>query len=207
MSFYRRHVLPLLVNCACGAKQIKAQREKIAPRAEGVVLELGFGGGLNLPFFDASKVTRLYALEPEEGMLVRARKAVRKASMPVEILPERAEALSLPDASVDTVLVTYALCTIADPAAALAGVRRVLKPGGKLLFCEHGLAPDANVRCVQRRIEPIWKPLAGGCHLTRDPAAMLTAAGFEIADIERGYLPGMPRFGGFNYRGAAVAAG
>lgn len=206
MSFYSRHILPVLLSCACGAKPIRHQRRKIVPRAEGVVLELGFGSGLNLPFYDAANVAKLYALEPEEGMLARARRVVRDAPVAVEILPERAEALSLPAASLDTVLVTYSLCTIPDPVAALVGARRALKPGGKLLFCEHGLAPDEPVRRQQRAIEPIWRRIAGGCHLARDIPAIIAEAGFAIADQEAMYLPSTPRFAGYNVWGSATPA-
>lgn len=203
MSFYARHVLPVLINCACGAKPILYQRQKIVPRARGVVLELGFGSGLNLPHYDARKVSRVIALEPEGGMLVRARKAARAAPFPVDVLAEPAEALSLPPQSVDSVLVTYALCTIPDPVAALEGARRALKPGGKLLFCEHGLAPDAKVAKLQRSIEPVWKRIAGGCHLARDIPALVAAGGFQMDDMETMYLPSTPRFAGYNYWGSA----
>ncbi|MEQ1708467.1 MAG: class I SAM-dependent methyltransferase [Terricaulis sp.] len=206
MSFYARHILPVVINCACGTKPIRYQRRKIVPRAAGVVLELGFGAGLNLPFYDAEKVTRVIALEPEEGMLARARKLACKAPIPLEILPERAEDVSLPDASVDTVLVTYSLCTIPDAASALAGARRVLKPGGRLLFCEHGLAPDAKVRKTQASVEKWWKHIAGGCHLTRDIPAVIVAGGFTIETMETMYLPSTPRFAGYNFWGSAKAA-
>lgn len=206
MRLYDRYVLPAVITCACGAKPVRYQRRKIVPRAEGVVLELGFGTGLNLAFYDASKVSCVHALEPEEGMLARARKVARTAPVPVEILPERAEDLSLPDESVDTVLVTYSLCTIPDAAAALRGVRRVLKPGGKLLFCEHGLAPDAQIQRTQRSIEPFWSRIAGGCRLTRDIPGLIVQGGFRITDLETMYLPSTPRFAGFNYWGSAVVA-
>lgn len=206
MGWYSRHILPAVINCACGAKPIRYQRRKIVPRAEGVVLELGFGSGLNLPFYDPGKIEKIYALEPEEGMLARARKAARGSPLPVKILPERAEDLSLPDASVDTVLVTFALCTIPDGRAALAGARRVLKPGGRLLFCEHGLAPDEKVQRAQRSIEPIWKHIGGGCHLTRDIPGLIRAGGFAIDELEMMYLPSTPRPLGYNYWGAAHAA-
>jgi SAM-dependent methyltransferase len=146
MSIYDRYILPPLVTLACSCAPIRAQREKVVPSAEGVVLELGFGAGLNLPFYDPARVEKLYALEPSVGMLARARKLARGAPLPVDILPEPAERLSLAEGSIDTVLVTYSLCTIPDPAAALAGARRALKAGGRLLFCEHGLAPDEEVR-------------------------------------------------------------
>jgi ubiquinone/menaquinone biosynthesis C-methylase UbiE len=206
MNIYDRYILPPLLNLACSCKPVRRQRDKIVPQAEGVVLELGFGAGLNLPHYDASRIGRLYALEPAPGMLARARKHARGAPFPVEILPETAEALSLPAASVDTVLVTYSLCTIPDPVAALRGARRALKPGGRLLFCEHGAAPDERVRDWQRRIEPVWKRLAGGCHLTRDIPALIGAAGFSIEKLDTMYLPKTPRWAGYNYWGAARGA-
>lgn len=206
MGIYSRYILPPLIGCACGTKPIRYQRRKIVPKAAGVVLELGFGAGLNLPFYDSTRVTKVYALEPEQGMLVRARKAARGASIAVEVLAETAEQVSLPAASIDTVLVTYALCTIPGAIAALTGARRVLKPGGKLLFCEHGLAPDAEVARTQAQVEPLWKRFAGGCHLTRDIPALVRAGGFEIATMEAMYLPSTPRFAGYNVWGEARAA-
>ncbi len=206
MGFYDRHILPLLIDAACSKAVIREQREKIAPQAEGVVLELGFGSGLNLPHLDPAKVEKLYALEPSAGMLARARKKADDVAFPVEILPETAEALSLPPGSVDTVLVTYSLCSIADPVAALAGARRALKPGGKLLFCEHGLAPEESVQRWQRRIEPVWRVIGGGCHLTRDIPALVRSAGFAIEELETGYLPKTPRWAGFNSWGLARPA-
>jgi SAM-dependent methyltransferase len=205
MGFYERYILPPLINMGCGTKPVEYQRRKVVPNAQGVVLELGFGSGLNLPHYDRSRVSRLYALEPSEGMLKRARAKAAEADFPVEILPETAEKLSLPAASVDTVLVTFSLCTIPDGVGALEGARRALKPGGRLLFCEHGRAPDEDVQKAQRRIEPFWKVIGGGCHLTRDIPGMIGAAGFEIEDLQTMYLPGTPRWAGFNYWGAAHA--
>lgn len=206
MSFYSRRVLPHLINCACGARPIARERAKIAPLARGVVLELGFGSGRNLPFYDGAKVERLYALEPEPGMIALGERTARAAAFPVTILPETAEALSLAPASVDTVLVTYTLCTIPDGAAALAAARRALKPDGRLLFCEHGVAPDVRVRRVQRRLEPMWRRIAGGCHLTRDIPRLVEDGGFRIEEMWKGYLRNTPAFAGYTYRGAARPA-
>jgi len=205
MGFYDRFILPPLINMACGAAPITQQRAKVVPGAAGVVLELGFGTGLNLAHYDRAKVTRLYALEPSPGMLARARKAAAASDLPVEILPETAEALSLTPASVDSVVVTYSLCTIPDPQAALEAARRVLKPGGQLLFCEHGRAPDATVRRTQARVEPIWKRIAGGCHLTRDIPSLILGAGFQLEALESLYLPETPGWAGYNYWGVARA--
>lgn len=206
MNLYERYVVPPLINLACGARPIARQRMKVVPQAEGVVLELGFGSGLNLPHYDAAKVTKLFALEPNPGMIARSRKAAEASPLDIEILPETAETLSLPPASVDTVLVTYSLCTIPDPASALAGARRALKPGGTLLFCEHGLAPDPEVQRTQRRIEPFWKAIAGGCHLCRDVESMITGAGFRAEGVETLYLPKTPQWAGYNTWGAAHVA-
>ena len=203
MGLYERYLAPPLINLFCGKAPIQKQRQKIVPRAEGVVLELGFGAGLNLPYFDRAKVTKLFALEPAAGMLARARKVAATSDLPVEILPETAEALSLPPRSVDTVLVTYCLCTIPDTRTALEGARRALKPGGRLLLCEHGRAPDEAVRRTQRRIEPVWKVVGAGCHLTRDIPALVAEGGFKVDDLESMYLPGEPKWAGFNYWGAA----
>lgn len=206
MNLYERYVLPPLLNWGCSCRPIQSQRDRIVPQAEGVVLELGFGSGLNLPHYDQSKVAKLYALEPAAGMIARARRRARDAGFPIEILQETAEELSLPAGSIDTILVTYSLCTIPDAVTALEGARRVLKPHGRLLFCEHGLAPDEDVRRWQRRIEPFTRTIGGGCHLTRDIPALVRKAGFTIETLETGYLPKSPKWGGFNYWGAARPA-
>jgi SAM-dependent methyltransferase len=206
VGLYSRFILPHVINCACGAKPIQRQRAKIAPLVEGVVLELGFGSGRNVPFLDPAKITKLYALEPEEGMRALSVKAARAAPFPVEVRPEITEALQLPEASIDTLLITYTLCTIPDPVPALAATRRFMKPGAKLVFCEHGAAPDADVRRSQARIEPWWKVIAGGCHLTRDMPRIIADAGYRVETLEQMYLPGTPRFAGFNVWGTARAA-
>lgn len=206
MGLYNRYILPHVINCACGTRPIVRQRKKVAPLVEGVVLELGFGSGLNIPYLDASKITKLYALEPEAGMRALSVKAAKTAPFPIEVRPEFAETLPLPDASIDTLFVTYVLCTIPDPASALRATRRLLKPGGRVVFCEHGLAPDADVQKTQRGVEPMWKRFAGGCHLTRDVAGMLADGGYRIESSETMYLPKTPRFAGYNVWGVARAA-
>lgn len=205
MGLYERYILPPLLGLGCGAKPIRKQREKIVPRAAGVVLELGFGSGLNLPFYDLARVTRIIGLEPSAGMLVRARKAAAAFAGLIEILEEKAETLSLAPGSVDTVVVTYSLCTIPDAVAALEGARRVLKDGGRLLFCEHGLAPDEAVRRRQAAIDPIWRRIGGGCRLVRDIPALIAEAGFAIDDLATMYLPGTPPWAGYNFWGSARA--
>jgi SAM-dependent methyltransferase len=206
MNLYERFLLPAFVTSACSCSPIDKQRQKIVPAAEGVVLELGFGAGLNLPHYDAAKVRKLYALEPSPGMIKRARDRVRSAPFCVEILTETAENMPLGPESVDTVLVTYSLCTIPGAVSALESARRALKPDGRLLFCEHGLAPDQGVQRWQRRIEPVWKVVGGGCHLSRDIPALIAAAGFRIEQLDTMYLPKSPKWAGYNYWGAARAA-
>ncbi|MCI4643636.1 MAG: class I SAM-dependent methyltransferase [Hyphomonadaceae bacterium] len=208
MGLWERYVAPPLVSAACSTKPIRKQREKVVPLAEGVVLEIGCGSGTNFPYYTPEKVTRLHALEPSPGMIARARKALNASPMAgkVDFMEAGAEAVPLDEASVDTVMITFVLCTIPDWEAALSEARRVLKPGGKVLFSEHGLAPDEGVAKWQRRIEPVWKPLAGGCHLTRNTAALLGAGGFEMDRVESMYLPSTPKFAGFVTWGSAKAA-
>ncbi len=174
------------------------------PLAEGCVLEIGIGSGLNLPFYDPNRVQRLIGLEPAEEMLSYARRTAEQVPFEVEFLALEGAQIPLEAGSVDTVLVTYTLCTIPDAPAALDAMRRVLKPGGRLIFCEHGRAPDEAVRRWQGRLNPLWKRIGGGCNLDRDIPALLEAAGFHIEALESMYLPRVPRFAGFNYWGSAT---
>ena len=206
MNPWEKYVVPNLVSCACRTKPIMKQREKVVPKAEGCVLEIGCGSGTNFAMYDGGKVDKLYALEPSEGMLAKARRTAGALGIgsSIEFLQTGAEDIPLADDSIDTVVITFVLCTIPDWEAALAGVRRVLKPDGQIVFSEHGLAPDTGVAKWQRRIEPVWKPLAGGCHLTRDVEAMFAAAGFRLKDAETMYLPSTPKVAGFVSWGSAV---
>lgn len=201
-GFYDRHVLPHLVHFACSLKPIRRQREKVVPLAQGRVLEIGIGSGLNLPYFDQGKVSRLFGLEPSPEMTRKAKRAARAAGIDVEFIDAGAERVPLESQSIDTVLMTYTLCTIAETEPALREMSRVLKPGGRLVFCEHGLAPDAKVRRWQDRITPLWNRFAGGCHLNRDIPALIKRGGFRIQDMETMYLPGW-RPATFNYWGRA----
>jgi ubiquinone/menaquinone biosynthesis C-methylase UbiE len=203
MGFYERHILPRFLGAAMGAKPITYQRKKVVPRAEGRVLEIGFGAGHNLPFYDAAKVTHLWGLEPSLEMRARAKERVAVSPLEIEFLDLPSEEIPLEDESADTILITYTMCTIPDVARALEGMRRVLKPQGRMIFCEHGKAPDAAVERWQHRIEPAWKKIAGGCHLARPIPSLVTEAGFRIEDMQTMYLPSTPRFGGFNYWGSA----
>ncbi len=189
---------------ACSAKPIQKQRQKIVPLAEGRVLEIGFGSGLNVPFYDPGKVAKIWALEPSEGMRAKAKPQVDASSLDIEFIDLPGEQIPLEADSADTVLVTYSLCTIPDALLALEGIRRVLKPGGRLLFCEHGKAPDEKGLRWQNRLNPAWQKIAGGCHLNRDIPALLAAAGFRIVSDERMYIPGL-KILCYNYWGVAVA--
>lgn len=205
MGFYERRVLPHVINLACGVEPVRAQRARIVPEAEGRVLEVGIGSGLNLPFYRPERVAELIGLEPAEEIRRMAERKAAAAAMPVRFLAAGAETIPLDSASVDTVVLTYTLCSIAEPEPALAEIRRVLRGGGRLLFAEHGRAPDESVRRWQRRIEPVWKRLAGGCRLTRDVPALIHAAGFAIERLDTGYLKG-PRPMTYNFLGSARAA-
>ncbi|HXH08319.1 MAG TPA: class I SAM-dependent methyltransferase [Alphaproteobacteria bacterium] len=182
-------------------KAATAERRRFIPLASGTVLEVGVGSGLNLPFY-GPRVQRLYALDPSRELWKMARPRLRAVAFPVEYLAASAERIPLEDASVDTVVSTWTLCTIADPLQALAEMRRVLKPKGQLIFVEHGWAPTPGVRAWQDRLTPVWKRIAGGCHLNRPIDALIADAGFEITQIERGYSRG-PKLMAYLYKGLA----
>ena len=204
MGFYARHILPCLLDSAMSTKPITYQRKKVVPRAQGRVLEIGFGAGHNLPYYDPSKVERLWALEPAAEMRARAAARVAASPIPIEFLDLPGEQIPLDADSVDTILITYTLCTIPDVMRALDGMRRVLKPAGTMIFCEHGEAPDESVRRWQRRLTPIWKGIGGGCHVGRPIPKLIQDAGFKVLDMQTMYLPGTPHFAGFNYWGSAA---
>ena len=202
-SLYDRYILPKLLTCACSSPPMMKQRAKIVPQAEGRVLELGIGMGLNLGFYDPSKVTGVIGVDPAPELRAAAQAAPRPPGLEVQVVDGTAEALPFENASFDTVVCTFTLCSVHTPAAALAEARRVLKPAGRLLFCEHGAAPDADVARWQRRIEPVWKRIAGGCHLTRPVASAIEASGFTMESVATMYVPRTPRFAGWNEWGAA----
>ena len=202
-NWYERNVLPWLIDFACGMKSVSQQRMKVIPQARGRVLEIGLGTGLNLPFYDTGRVSELVGVEPSLTMHHLAMKRSRAAGIPVELVGIGAERLPLADHVFDTVVSTYTLCTIPDPVLALRELRRVLAPGGRLLFSEHGKAPDESVRKWQARIQPVWGKFSGGCHLGRDIPAILKEAGFD-AQVESMYIPG-PRIASYHYWGMATA--
>ena len=203
MGFYDKYILPKFLNCACGTKPINYQRDKIVPLAKGIVLDIGVGSGLNIPFYNKSNIEHLYGLDPSEELLKIAKPLAKKNELEIEFLQCGAEAIPLPDQSIDTVLITYTMCTIPDIKLSNSEIMRVLKPEGQLLFCEHGLAPDKNIAKWQRRINPIWSKIAGGCNLNRDIPKLITSSGFKISNMEEMYLPSTPKFAGYNYWGVA----
>ena len=203
MSFYDKYILPKVLNCTCASKPIRYQRDKIVPLAEGVVLDIGIGSGLNIPFYNKSKINFLYGLDPSKELLDIAKPIAKENQMKIEFLQCSAENIPLPDKSIDTVLITYTMCTIPDVALSNLEIMRVLKDDGKLLFCEHGLAPDKNIAKWQKRINPLWGKIAGGCNLNRDIPKLITSSGFKISNMEEMYLPSTPKFAGYNYWGVA----
>ena len=203
MSFYDKYILPKFLNCACGSKPINYQREKIVPLAEGMVLDIGIGSGLNIPYYNKSKIKYLYGLDPSIELLNLAKPLAKKNELEIEFLECGAEAIPLPNDSIDTVVITYTLCTIPDTQLSNQEIMRVLKPNGKLLFCEHGLAPDINIAKWQKRINPIWNKIAGGCNLNRDIPNLIRSSGLKISNMEEMYLPSTPKFAGYNYWGVA----
>jgi ubiquinone/menaquinone biosynthesis C-methylase UbiE len=204
VGIYGEHVLPRMINVVCGLKAVEPLRQRVCEGLEGEVVEIGFGSGLNVPFYPAA-VTRVAAVEPADAGWKLAEKRLRATSVPVERSGLDGQALPFADDSFDTALSTWTMCTIPDATAALAEVRRVLKPGGTLRFVEHGLAPDEGVRRWQHRLEPLQKRVFGGCHLTRPVVPLLTSAGFEIVDVDVFYEDGTPKPLGANSLGAAVS--
>jgi ubiquinone/menaquinone biosynthesis C-methylase UbiE len=201
MSFYQQHVVPCLVHLAMRQKQHGPFRQRVVGAAEGRVLEIGVGSGLNFPFYGAA-VTSVIGLEPSSSLLRMARSRVSSAKAPITLLDASAEAIPIESGSIDTVVTTWTLCTIPNAALALAEIRRVLRPGGALRFVEHGRAPEPGVARWQDRLDPLWSRLAGGCHLNRKIDALILGNAFRIEALENARLPG-PRTHTFLYEGSA----
>jgi ubiquinone/menaquinone biosynthesis C-methylase UbiE len=203
LSLYDKYILPKVLNCTCGSKPISYQRKKVVPLAKGIVLDIGIGSGLNIPFYDLSMIDKIYGLDPSSELIKIAKKMAVKKNISIEFLLCGAEDIPLPNNSIDTVLITYSMCTIPEVLKANYEMLRVLKPDGRLIFCEHGLAPDKSVAKWQKRINPVWGKIAGGCNLDRDIPDLISSSGFKILSIEEMYLPSTPKFAGYNYWGIA----
>ena len=203
MGLYEKYILPKCLNFAMKAPAMANLREQLVPLAEGNVLEVGIGSGQNLPFYrDDVNVT---GVDPSPELQVYARHIAKKRGMKVTFLTQGGESLPINDNTFDSVVMTWTLCTIPKPDLALAEIKRVLKPGGKIIFAEHGEAPDEEVRKWQNRIDPIWQMIAGGCHLNRRIETLYNCEGFAFDKIDKGYIPG-PRWATYNYRGIARLA-
>ena len=203
MSFYENKILPRVINCACGMKAVDLQRAKVVPLAQGQVLELGIGTGLNVKHYDAKRVSKVIGVDPSEESWQLAQPAVQQSDVPVEYLQSSAEEIPLATDSVDTAVITYTLCTIPDPSRALAEVVRVLRPGGRVLVAEHALAPDASVAKWQNRVNGFWGKMAGGCHINRDICRLIEATPLQIQDWQAMYLHQTPKIAGYNVWGTA----
>lgn len=205
-SWYEDHIVPRFIQCACSAPGIMKLREQVVPLASGAVFEIGCGGGINQPFYDRAKVTSFAGMDPSAKGLDYARAAAAERGWAADIRAGVGEAIPFDDASFDSVVCTFTLCSVSDQAQTLKELRRILKPGGQLLYAEHGRAPDAGVRKWQDRIEPLWKRLAGGCHLTRPVNGAVDAAGFAVHGMGERYTPKVPRWAGWMEWGEAVKA-
>jgi len=194
-----------MIDMACGMGDVMKARSKIVPLATGEVLEIGIGTGLNLQFYDPDQVSSIVGVDPAAQMQTLGRQRAAAISIPVDMVAVDVQGIHAETARFDTVVMTFTLCSIDDPLPALREMVRVLKPGGRLLFCEHGLAPDPAVERWQHRLTPLWKPFAGGCHLNRNIPALIEAGGFEIDELRQEYLPG-PRPMTYVYSGWASAA-
>lgn len=202
-GFYDRHIMPRLVNIACGMKAIHDQRALTIPHAEGVVVEIGIGPGHNLPFYDTEKIKHIIGVDPVAEMTALAQARLAECPLNVDIMQTSAEDLALDNNMADTIVLTYTACTIPLVGEAMVEMRRVLKPGGKLLFCEHGRSPDVSVARWQDRINPYWNKIAGGCNVNRDIPKLIKDAGFNIDILETGYLAPVPKFSTYHFRGTA----
>jgi len=201
-SWYDRHILPRLIESGCSQPPMTRLRQRYVPMAKGNVLEIGIGSGLNLPHY-GDGVARVTGVDPSAELGERARERAERTAVEVDVIGLSGENLPSEDNSFDTVVCTWTLCTIPSPMQAITEMRRVLKPSGQLLFVEHGLSNEASVAKWQRRIEPLWKTIAGGCHLTRRADRLLEEGGFSVDQLECGYELG-PKIAGFMFHGVAT---
>lgn len=205
-KWYEDHVVPRFIRCACSSPVIMKLRQKVVPLASGDVFEIGCGGGINQAFYDHGKVTSFCGMDPSEKGLDYARGAIADKGWSGDVRQGFGESVPFGDSCFDCVVCTFTLCSVEDQAVTLSELRRILRPGGRLLFAEHGCAPDQTVRKWQGRVEPLWKRLAGGCHLTRPIGSPIAAAGFRLQSGGQGYAPKTPRIAGWMEWGEAIRA-
>lgn len=206
-NWYNERIVPGLIRCACSGPAIMRLREMVVPLAGGAVFELGCGGGLNQRFYDPARVKSYAGIDPSAGGLAFARAEAQKKGWDPDIRAGTGEAIPFVNDSFDSIVCTFTLCSVQNPKQTIQEMRRVLKPGGKLLFAEHGAAPDFAIAKWQRRIEPAWKRIAGGCHLTRQVSDAIGSGGFVVEPLGAQYAPRVPRFAGWMEWGVAVKAG
>lgn len=200
---YEKYLLPKLLDKCCSTKPINYQRNKIVPHVRGTVLEIGIGSGLNIPYYNKSNIHKVYGLDPSSELCEMAEKTACDHQIDINFLIDSAEEIKLVSNTIDTILVTYTLCSIPNLNEALNEIKRVMKPEAKILFCEHGIAPDLKVRKWQNRINPLWSKMFGGCNINRDIPLILLDSGFKINNLQQMYLPSTPKIVGYNYWGAA----
>ena len=203
-KLYERHVLPKVLDACCSTKPINYQRNKIVPYAKGKILEIGIGSGINIPFYDKANVEKIYGLDPSEELNNIAQKKAINNNLEIDFLLNGAEEIPLPSNSMDTILITYTLCTIQDLESSLKEIRRVMKDDAVMLFCEHGIAPDANIIKWQNRVNPLWGKLFGGCNINRNIPEIIQSSGFTLNSLDQMYLPSTPKIVGYNYWGKAT---
>ena len=200
---YEKYLLPKLLDKCCSTKPINYQRNKIVPHVKGTVLEIGIGSGLNIPYYNKSNIHKVYGLDPSAELCELAEKTACDHQIDINFLVDSAEEIKLVSNTIDTILVTYTLCSIPNLNEALNEIKRVMKPEAKILFCEHGIAPDLKVRIWQNRINPLWSKMFGGCNINRDIPVILSDSGFKVDNLQQMYLPSTPKIVGYNYWGAA----
>ncbi|MEN9925510.1 class I SAM-dependent methyltransferase [Novosphingobium sp. NPDC080210] len=206
-NWYEEHVVPRLIKCACSSPAIMHLREKVVPLASGAVFEIGCGGGINQQLYDTSRITSYAGLDPSTKGLEFARAEAAKRGWQADMRQGFGEDIPFASDSFDTVVCTFTLCSVGSQAQTLRELRRILKPGGRLLYAEHGRAPDQHVRTWQGRIEPVWKRMAGGCHLTRPVTSAIAEGGFDTHEAGERYAPKTPRWAGWMEWGEAIKTG
>jgi SAM-dependent methyltransferase len=202
-TLYEKYILPVLINTTCNSRPIDYQRKKVIPEAYGVVLEIGIGPGSNLKHYNSSKIKKIYGIDPSIELNEIARKRANNHDLDIEFLIESASKLSVEDNSIDTVVSTYALCSIPEPVKTLQEIKRVLKKDGIFIFSEHGLSPDKFVSFIQNSTDFFYPEISGGCHTNRNIEMLLKNAGFNFINLDNIYLPGTQKFLGYNYWGKA----